>query len=180
MFKIRKSDMDKNPSNFIRDAVNTLRERDEGSNWESLVSAIKSVLDSRFGGDWNVMIGKTVGYAMKSRKKSSIILHNGSSAEIIVCWKSPGFEVEDLDAVKIKATLTVNDSDPLIDGAVEPRKTNIIQCPSPDTSGYSIDTTKATLIIDALADEVRDMDQQTAARHLRAQYAIFYSSNHSF
>lgn len=172
--------MDKNPSNFIRDIVNTLRERDESSDWESLVSAIKSVLDSRFGGDWNVMIGKTVGYAMKSRKKSSIILHNGSTAEILMCWKSPGFEVEDLDVVKIKATLKVTESDPLIDGAIEPRKTNIIQCPGPETPGYSIDTTKATLILDAVADEARDMDQQAAARHLRAQYAIFYFPNHYF
>ena len=164
--------MDKNPSRFILDVVNTLRDREERTDWESLILDVKAVLDSRFGGDWNVMIGKTVGYAMKSRKKSSIVLQNPGEAELIVCWRSPGFEVEDLDAVKIKATLTVKGADDLIDGTTELRRTNLIQCPSPDATGYSGDTRKACLILDALADEVREMDQQAASRHIRAQYVM--------
>jgi len=179
MFKVRKSDMDKNASNFIMDILNALIEREKRTDSEYLVIDLKSVLDSRFGGDWNVMVGKTVGYAMKSRKKSSIILYNSVKSEVFVCWKSPGFEVEDLDTVKIKATLTVKESDSLLDGITEPRKTNTVKSPDPDSHEYSFETRRAILIIDALTDEVCEMDQQAAARHIRAQYVSnpkFYGS----
>jgi len=142
MFKIRKTDMDPRESRFIIETLNVLKERStpEGLDWNSFSKDLKSVLDSRFHAEWNVLIGKSVGYAMKARKKSSLVA-TGPSGEIIICWRSPGFEMEDNDVVKLKASIMVEGKDVLLEGrSGELKRINLISSPSADSPGYTSDT----------------------------------------
>jgi hypothetical protein len=146
MFKIRKTDMDPRESRFLIDTLNVLKERSAGAQleWEGFTKDIKTVLDSRFGAEWNVLIGKSVGYSMKAKKKSSLVAA-GTDGEIVICWKSPGFEVEDSEVVKIKAALRIQDKDTLLEGrSGELKLITIIFAPSADSIGYTPETTRGT------------------------------------
>ena len=167
MFKIRKTDMDKKHASFIVEAVNVIREQETSTDPARFISDVKHILDSRFKGDWNVFIGKTVGYAMKTRKKASIVLSNNAN-EILVCWRSPGFEVEDLDTVKIKTNLALNEVDKLIDGSSRSKALNVIASPNPDSEGYTSETPRVLEILDGLAADIKDMDHNVAARLIRS------------
>ena len=149
MFKLRRSDMEPRESRFIVEALNVIKDRSSGSEftWDRYCSDVKSVLDSRFGTEWNVMIGKSVGYAMKARKKSSIVAAN-PDGDVIVCWKSPGFEIEDSDTVKTKAQIIVEERDHLLQEGDDKRSPalNIIKQPAVDSSEYTIDTPQGMLI----------------------------------
>jgi len=138
--------MEPRESRFIVEALNVIRERSGSEyNWDRFCSDVKSVLDSRFGNEWNVMIGKSVGYAMKARKKSSLVAAN-TDGDVVVCWKSPGFEIEDSDVVKTKAQIIVDERDILLEEE-ENRRTsavNMIKQPAVDSSEYTTDTPRGT------------------------------------
>lgn len=143
MFKTRRTDMEPRESRFIVEALNVIRDRYIASEftWETYCHDVKSVLDSRFGTEWNVMIGKSVGYAMKARKKSSLVAAN-AEGDVVVCWKSPGFEIEDSDVVKTKAQIMVDERDALLQEASEKRSStlNIVRQPPVDSPQYTTDT----------------------------------------
>lgn len=169
MFKIKKSDMDAKQARFILDTLAHLSGDDVTSDWESIAGQLKSILDSRFGGEWNILIGRTVGFSMKTRKKSSIILNN-SSGDMVICWKSPGFEVEDSDIVKIKTKIVLEEKDVLLEKSVNSKKLNIIASPSPESVGYTSETPVILSLLEVLSEEIKDMDHQASARHVRNQY----------
>ena len=152
---------------FVVDAVNVIQERvsAESDAWDKFTVSLKSVLDSRFGGEWNILIGKAVGYAMKTKKKAHVVAVS-SSGEIVICWKSPGFEVEDVNIVKLKAEQLLN---PKSDSAEKQTtsKLNVISSPTPDSPTYTSNTPKAISLVDGLIDDIRSMETQEAARHLR-------------
>ena len=168
MFKIRKTDMESKYATFIVDSANIIAEKESSKDREVFLNDLKHILDMRFSGDWNLVIGKSMGYAMKTRKKASVILARGSG-EILICWRSPGFEVEDLDVVKIKTRLVLEGKDELLSSQADV-KMNIISAPQADSPGYTIETPLAMKIVDALVDQVRDMDHDEAARVLRNKY----------
>ena len=130
-------------SQFIIDTLNLIHERSGNDfKWEQYTKDIKTVLDSRFGRKWNVLIGKSMGYAMKTKKKSSLIA-SSSTKETVICWKSPGFEVEDVEVVRIKAELVVGEKDSLLESAGDHnKKLNVIQSPLPDSDWYTAQTPK--------------------------------------
>ena len=162
--------MDKRESNFILEAVNVLSSRNDDRGWEGLITDAKRVLDARFGPEWNILVGKSVGYSMKTKKKSSVILAS-STGEVMLCWKSPGFEVEDAHIVKIKAGITIAEKDSLLEESNEKKgRLNIIECPEADSPEYTVDTQAAVQILEAVMDEIKDMDHQGAARHIRNKY----------
>ena len=167
MFKVRKTDMEKSHAGFIVEAVNVIREQDTNMETPKFLADVKHILDSRFKGDWNLFLGKTVGYALKTRKKASIVLSNGTS-EILVCWRSPGFEVEDLDTVKIKTTLALKEKDELTETGTRGKPLNVLSSPSPDSEMYTLETPKVLNILDGLANDVKDMEHHVAARHIRS------------
>ena len=140
--------MEPRESRFVLETLNVLRERYSGDefNWEKFSNDIKAVLDSRFGTGWNVLIGKSVGYAMKARKKSSFVAI-GSGGEIVICWKSPGFEVEDSDIVKMKAAIIVEERDSLLGDAPSNKRLNVVYQPSPDSTGYTPETPQGMSIL---------------------------------
>lgn len=187
MFKLRRSDMDPRESRFIVDTLNVIRERSVTADfkWSAYCSDIKTVLDSRFGGEWNVMIGKSVGFAMKSRKKSSLVAAS-QNGEVVVCWKSPGFEIEDSDMVKAKAQIIVDERDTLLDAGSDSKTTalNFVQQPAVDSSDYTTDTPQGTYyksvilnflhlvlrVLNALTTLIAEKDHQEAAKVIRTQY----------
>lgn len=121
--------MEKRPAQFIMETINIVRERHEGfPSLSDFAKDIKQILDSRFGGEWNVLVGKSMGYAMKTKKKASIVAAS-SSGHTVVCWKSPGFEVEDASVVRIRTTLALSASDPLYPNGGDGQSTrlNVIQ-----------------------------------------------------
>lgn len=149
MFKLRRSDMEPRESRFIIEALNVIKERSPVAefNWASYCADVKAVLDSRFGNEWNVMIGKSVGYAMKARKKSSLVAIS-SDGDIVVCWKSPGFEIEDSDVVKTKAQIIVEEKDTLLtESAGQSPTLNILKQPAVDAMEYTIDTPQGMYIV---------------------------------
>lgn len=170
MFKLRKSDMELIHSQFAVDSINILHSRFESDAdpWSKFSLTLKNVLDSRFGGEWNILIGKAVGYAMKTRKKSSVVTVGGSG-EIVICWRSPGFEVEDVNIVKLKAQFMLDGDELAVvkESAVSSSKLNIIESPLPDSIGYTLETAKVVPLIDSLIDDLKVMETQQAARHLR-------------
>lgn len=177
MFKIRKTDMTPNHSTFIMDSANIIKERQNSKDKVIFLSDLKHILDSRFGGDWSVLSGRAVGYVMKTRKKASIILSE-SGQELLVCWRSPGFEVEDLDVVKIKTSLVLSEVDKLLNSQ-SGSKLKVIRSPTVDSPVYTSDTPVVLKVLEAVADEVKDMEHDAAARHIRSQYVfnmcLFYS-----
>lgn len=158
-------------ANFIVETFSILAARDGENSWPVLAKDAKRILDARFGTEWNILIGKAVGYAMKTKKKSSIIISN-PNGEMIVCWKSPGFEVEDADAVRVKAKIQVDGKDTLLEDKLDASKLNIVQYPAADSEAYTVETNKALSILQAFADDIKDMDDQTAARYIRTQYVF--------
>lgn len=169
VFKVRKTDMESKYATFIVDSANIIAERESAKDPEVFLGDLKNILDMRFGGDWNLLIGNSMGYAMKTRKKASVILSR-TTGEMLVCWRSPGFEVEDLDVVKIKTRLTLEGKDEVVSSDADVKKLNLISVPQPDSFGYTVDTAAATRIVDALVDEVKDMEYDEAARFLRNKY----------
>ena len=161
--------MDKKHAGFILEAVTVLKEQDTLNDTTKFIRDVKHILDSRFKGDWNVLIGKTVGYAMKTRKKASIVLSSDSGL-ILICWRSPGFEVEDLDTVKMKTSIAVKEKDDLLEASIKSKSLNVVSSPTPDSEGYTVDTPKVLEILDCVANDIRDMDHNIAARHIRSQY----------
>ena len=168
MFKIRKTDMSPNHSTFILDSANIIKERETSQNKAVFLSDLKHILDSRFGGDWNLLAGRTVGYAMKTRKKASVVLSDGSK-DLLICWRSPGFEVEDLDVVKIKTNLALSEQDIVLAGQPT-SKLKVIASPEPDSAGYTPETPAVLRILEGVSDDVKDMTHDTAARYVRSQY----------
>jgi hypothetical protein len=175
MFRIRKSDLDHSQSTFVLDSVNILAERDSPAENSVFLSDLKHILDSRFGGDWNLLIGKSVGFAMKTRRKASIVLGK-TSGELLLCWRSPGFEVEDIDMVKIKAKLSLEGKDSLLEDNTDVKSLNIIRVPDADAGDYTPQTPEAIKIVQALSRTLYDMEHDAAARHIRSQY-VFASSH---
>ena len=124
------------------------------------------------------MSGRSVGYAMKTRKKASFVL-SGSNQEVLMGWRSPGFEVEDVDIVKVKAKLVLSEKDFLLDeSATDISRLKIISSPSPDSDSYSADTPKALRMIASLSDDLKDMEHDTAARHIRNKYVTLCKFKH--
>ena len=167
MFSLRKCDMDPVHAKFVLETINLLQERNsaKSDSWSDLCINIKGILDLRFGCEWNILIGKAVGYAMKAKKKCAVVAAN-SAGEVIVCWKSPGFEVEDSSIFKIKATL-VMEGDTLLKPGPPSAKLTVVRAPPPDSSEYTKDTPKLVNLVDSLLDEIKDSDNQAAARLLR-------------
>jgi hypothetical protein len=178
MFRIRKTDMSANHSTFILDSANLIRDRPSSSDEKIFLRDLKHILDSRFGGDWNLLIGRTVGYAMKTKKKSSIILSDASH-RLLVCWKSPGFEVEDLNVVKVKTSIAMNERDPLFNDPVS-STIKVLTIPEPDQFGYSQETTRTLAILEAVSKDISDMEYDDAARHVRNQYVLIISRSECF
>lgn len=147
MFKLRRSDMEPRESRFIIETLNVLKDRASETElkWDAYCMDIKTVLDSRFGSEWNVMIGKSMGYAMKCRKKSSLVA-SSVNGEVFVCWKSPGFEIEDSDMVRTKAQIIVEERDTLLDneGSQSHQALSIIEQPAVDSVDYTTDTPQGT------------------------------------
>ena len=173
MFKIRKSDMDPQQTTFVLDSANIIKDRESSRDPELFLSDLKHILDSRFGGDWNLLTGRSVGYAMKTRKKASFVLTSPSN-EILIGWRSPGLEVEDVEIVKVKTKLSLSDKDELLQSdATGKSRLKVISVPSPDTPGYSSNTPLVLRILDGLVDDIKEMENDAAARHIRNQYACF-------
>jgi hypothetical protein len=123
--------MEKRESQFIVEALNIVKERTKTNlSWCDIAKDTKQILDSRFGGEWNILTGKSMGYAMKTRKKASLVA-SSTAGETVVCWKSPGFELEDSNIVKIKAELALSETDPLVaaDRDTKLTRINAIQVP---------------------------------------------------
>ena len=179
MFRIRKSDLDRSQSTFLLDSVNILAERNSCSDDEVFLSDLKHIIDSRFGGDWNLLIGKSVGFAMKTRKKASIVLGK-KTGELLLCWRSPGFEVEDIDMVKIKTKISLEGKDTLLEDSVDVKSLNVLRVPEADAKDYTSQTPEAIKIVQALSRTLSDMEHDAAARYIRSQYVKVLSEFESF
>lgn len=175
--------MEKRPAQFIMEAINIVSERSESSpKLSDFAKDIKQILDSRFGGEWNILVGKSMGYAMKTKKKASLVA-GSSSGQSVVCWKSPGFEVEDSSVVRIRANIELAPTDPLFPGETSTSRLSIIESPATN-SEQSMKSHMCILsflrlvikILEACLDGIRELDNQEAARYIRSQYVQTYLS----
>ncbi len=120
--------MEKRAAQFIVETINIVRDRFDGiPPYEGFAKDVKQILDSRFGTEWNVLVGKSMGYAMKTKKKASLVAAT-NEGYTVVCWKSPGFEVEDSNIVRIRATIALATTDPLfiVDTSTQQSRLNVI------------------------------------------------------
>ncbi len=112
---------------------------------------------------------------MKARKKSSLVAAS-PDGDVIVCWKSPGFEIEDSDTVKTKAQIMVDERDTLLEESEEKRSSalTIIKQPSVDSSEYTTDTPQVIRLLNAVLPLIEAKDHQDAARIVRTKYVPFH------
>ncbi|KAF4694156.1 hypothetical protein FOZ60_008960 [Perkinsus olseni] len=191
IFRVRVSDLGSGEkTEFVRSAADivyaqTLADRSKQFSRasEEFTGAMKQILDRRFGEDWNVCVGFKAGYALKSRKKESAIVLRSNTKDasqlLVVCWRSPAFEILDREVVRLQASEQVRAEEGTVEevkGGESKRKVKVLQQPQVDDPTYSSDTTGVIEEVTKLAqsDELWPSDKQDLAikirQHLSARF----------
>ncbi|KAF4720026.1 hypothetical protein FOZ62_016243, partial [Perkinsus olseni] len=123
------------------------------------------------------------GYALKSRKKESAIVLRSNTKDasqlLVVCWRSPAFEILDREVVRLQASEQVRAEEGTVEevkGGESKRKVKVLQQPQVDDPTYSSDTTGVIEEVTKLAqsDELWPSDKQDLAikirQHLSARF----------
>ncbi|EER18737.1 hypothetical protein Pmar_PMAR006355 [Perkinsus marinus ATCC 50983] len=190
-FRVRVSDLgSREKTEFVRSAADivyaqTLADRSKqfSKASEEFTGAMKQILDRRFGEDWNVCVGFKAGYALKSRKKESAIVLRSNTKDasqlLVVCWRSPAFEILDREVVRLQASKQIEAEEGIVaevKGGDSNRKVKILQQPKVDDPTYIPDTAVVIEEVTKLAqsDELWPSDKQdlaiTIRQHLGARF----------
>ena len=164
-FIVKTSDLSKSDAEFIVATVTQIWHivSKETEAAEKLCTKLQLILDKRFNPSWQVLCGTDMGFAVKSRKKSAIVL-SGPRHLQIVCWRSPGHELFSRDALKLIADRKGSKPDEV----KSPSKAfKVVQAPKLGDAEYSLGLKDAISRFDYIIDESEDY--QKMAQQIRAE-----------
>ena len=167
-FRVTNTDLTKEEAAFIVAAATLIWEKlpTDGDVRQLLADRLKVVLDMKFSPSWHILCGADMGFALKSRRKSSVVL-SGPRHIQIVCWRSPGHEIISADAVRIMAERKLREANVVIPPLSKAIK--VIQQPRLGDVDFSGDFSEAIKAIDDLitSDDITDI--QVLAQSIRTR-----------
>jgi hypothetical protein len=141
---VRETLMSASESAFVRSVVDQLaiKFRITGSGDSTPTKALEfmqrlqAILCAKFpgGSGWHVALGSSFAYALKTHKKSAVVISIG--AWKVVVWRSPAFELEDVDTVRIRAELKLSGPDEEARKVSRSKETRFLEKPDPASEEY--------------------------------------------
>ena len=167
-FRVSTTDLSKPEAGFVVEAARLIWDKipTDANAREVLAERLKQVLDMKFKPSWHVLCGSSMGFALKSRRKSSIVI-NGPRHIQIVCWRSPGHEIVSSEVVKLLAERKLRPSEQSV--APLTKSFKVVQQPQLGDLDFSPDLSEALQSIDKLISSEEIEDVQKLAQEIRTR-----------
>lgn len=167
-FRVTNTDLTKEEAAFVVAAASLIWEKlpTDSDVRQLMAERLKVVLDMKFSPSWHILCGSDMGFALKSRRKSSVVI-SGPRHIQIVCWRSPGHEIISADAVRVMAERKLRQPD--TPTAPLSKSIKVIQQPRLGDVDFSADLPEAIKAIDDLVTSDDIPDIQVLAQSIRTR-----------